>query len=259
MSLQQNDHLEDFRAACRAARPRTFLVLGSGLGAVVDRVEPIARMGFTYVSGLPPSGIVGHRGEFVLGRLGGRVVLLGAGRLHYYEGHSWAVVTRPIEFAAEMGVRDAILTNAAGGIRSDLVPGRMMPIRDHVQWNPWRPPDEPCPYDPGLLAEIVAAGSALGMSLTPGVYAALTGPSYETPAEIRALRTAGADAVGMSTSREALAGRAAGLRCAAISFITNRAAGLGEGGLSHAEVLEVAKDAGRCVGDLLESVVRLTT
>ena len=254
----QNDRLELFCAACRLARPRTFLVLGSGLGSVVDRVEPIARIAFADVPGLPPSGIVGHRGEFVQGRVGGRAVLLGAGRLHYYEGHPWEVVTRPIEFAAEMGVRDAILTNAAGGIRSDLVPGRMMPIRDHLEWNrphPRRKAPEPSPYDADLLAEILVAGSALGMSLTPGVYAAVTGPSYETLAEIRALREAGADAVGMSTSREALAGRAAGLRCAAISFITNRAAGLGEGGLSHAEVLAVAKDAGRGVGDLLERVV----
>ena len=205
MMTHQNDRLELFCAACRLARPWTFFVLGSGLGSVVDRVEPIARIGFADVPGLPPSGIVGHRGEFVLGRVGGRAVLVGSGRLHYYEGHPWEVVTRPIEFAAEMGVRDAILTNAAGGIRSDLVPGRMMPIRDHLEWNrphPWRKAPEPSPYDADLLAEILAAGSALALSLTPGVYAAVTGPSYETPAEIRALRGAGADAVGMSTSRE---------------------------------------------------------
>ena len=262
MPMHDDERLELFRAICRESRPTTFLVLGSGLGGVVDRLEPVARLGFADVPGLPPSNVAGHRGEFILGRLAGQVVLVGAGRLHFYEGHPWSVVTRPIEFAAEMGVRDAILTNAAGGIRPDLEPGRMMPIRDHLQWNrpfPWRSPPEPSPYDAGLLADIVSAGSALGMNLVPGVYAALTGPSYETPAEIRALRGAGADAVGMSTSREVLAGRAARLRCAAISFVTNRAAGLGDGPLSHAEVLEVAKEAGRGVGDLLERTLRITT
>jgi purine-nucleoside phosphorylase len=257
-----SDRLESFLAACRDSRPSTFLVLGSGLGAVVERVECIDRLRFADVPGLPASGVAGHRGEFVLGRFGGRSVLVSAGRLHFYEGHPWSVVARPIEFAAEVGVRDAILTNAAGGIRPDLEPGRMMPIRDHLECtlrSPWWVRPSPSPYNAGLLADILAAGTSLGMSLTPGVYAALTGPSYETPAEIRALRGAGADAVGMSTSREALAGRAAGLRCAAVSFITNRAAGLGEGVLSHADVLESARSAGRAVGDLLERVVRLTT
>ena len=252
-----SERLERFRAACRESRPETFLVLGSGLGAVVDRVVCVDRLGFADVPGSTASGVAGHRGEFVLGRFGGRFVLVGAGRLHFYEGHPWSVVTRPIEFAAELGVRDAILTNAAGGIRPDLEPSRMMPIRDHMECSPrspWWVRPSPNLYDAGLLADILAAGSGL----TPGVYAALTGPSYETPAEIRALRSAGADAVGMSTSREAMAGRAAGLRCAAISFITNRAAGLGEGVLSHADVLEAAKNAGESVGDLLEEVVRLT-
>ena len=261
MPMHDNERLDHFRAICLESRPTTFLVLGSGLGGVVDRVEVSARLAFADVPGLLASGVAGHRGEFILGRFAGRVVLVGAGRLHYYEGHPWSVVTRPIEFAAELGVRDAILTNAAGGIRPDLEPGQMMPIRDHLQWNrpyPWRLSPEPSPYDAGLLADIVSAGTALGMSLMPGIYAALTGPSYETPAEIRALRTTGADAVGMSTSREVLAGRAAGLRCAAISFITNRAAGLGDGPLSHAEVLEVARRAGRSVGELLERVVRIT-
>ena len=253
-----SERLERFRAACGESRPSTFLVLGSGLGAVVDRVECVERLAFADVPGLSASGVAGHRGEFVLGRFGGRFVLVSAGRLHFYEGHPWSVVTRPIEFAAELGVRDAILTNAAGGIRADLEPGRMMPISDHLECvsaSPWWVLPEPSPYDVGLLADILASGPGL----TPGVYAALTGPSYETPAEIRALRCAGADAVGMSTSREALAGRAAGLRCAAISFITNRAAGLGEGVLSHADVLDAARNAGQGVGELLERIVRITT
>jgi purine-nucleoside phosphorylase len=256
-----SEDLDRFRSACRESRPSTFLVLGSGLGVVVERFDLIARLGFADVPGLPPSGVEGHRGAFILGRFGSAVVLVGAGRLHFYEGHPWSIVTRPIEFAAEMGVCDVILTNAAGGIRSDLEPGRIMPIQDHMECvtrSPWWVRPESSPYDAGLLADVLAAGSALGMSSRPGVYAALTGPSYETPAEIRALRVAGADAVGMSTSREALAGRAAGLRCAAISLITNRAAGLGEGDPSHADVLAAGRDAAGCVGDLLEEVVRRT-
>lgn len=249
--------MSDFAAVealCREARPDVFLVLGSGLGALVDRVEKIARIPFAAIPGLPASSIVGHRGQWTLGRWAGRVVLVSEGRLHYYEGHPWELVARPIQLAAGLGVRVALLTNAAGGIRNDLEPGTLMPIGDHLEWNrphPWREPRPTSPYCSRLLGLM----RQVGHQVAPGVYATVTGPSYETPAEIRALRSAGADAVGMSTSREVLAGVAAGLECGAVSMITNRAAGLSSGKLDHKEVIESGKAATSRLADLLEAVI----
>ncbi len=241
----------EFERQCRTVRAEVFLVLGSGLGELIERVQPIARIGFADLPGLPPASVAGHRGQWTLGRWVGRAVLVSEGRLHYYEGHDWDVVTRPIRLAAQVGVRVALLTNAAGGIRDDLDPGSLMPIRDHLQWNrpyPWREPVRPSPYSPRLLRYWEAKPA--------GVYAAVTGPSYETPAEIRALRSVGADAVGMSTSREVEAGVGAGLECAAISMITNRAAGLSSAKLDHHEVLAVGKAAANRLADLLERVLQ---
>ena len=246
----RNDDLGRFRAACSARPPRVLLVFGSGLGEVAERIATEARLPFAAVPGLPPSGVAGHRGEMLLGTLAGQRVLASVGRVHYYEGHPWSSVVRPVTFAVELGASLAILTNAAGGIRDDLTPGTLMPIGDHLEWNrpaPWRSPIEPSPYDGELLAGLT--------DLPAGVYASVCGPSYETPAEIRALRSAGADAVGMSTSREALAARAAGMRVAALSFVTNRAAGLGANTLSHAEVLHAARSAGALVGDTIEAAL----
>jgi purine-nucleoside phosphorylase len=203
--------------------------------------------------------VLGHKGRLTVGHWAGKAVLVAEGRLHYYEGHDWDTVTRPIRLAASLGVRQAILTNAAGGMRAHLVPGSLMPIQDHLEWNrpyPWREPPRPSPYAAHLLEHIVSSGKAIGLDLTPGIYAAVTGPSYETPAEIRALQSVGAWAVGMSTSREVLAGAEAGLECAAVSLITNRAAGLSAEPLAHSEVLEMGRRAGLRLGELLEVVVR---
>jgi purine-nucleoside phosphorylase len=244
-----------FERQAREARPDVFLVLGSGLGALVDRLEKIATVPFTAIPGLPDSSIVGHRGQWTLGRWAGRVVLVSEGRLHYYEGHPWELVARPIQLAAGFGIGVALLTNAAGGIREDLEPGTLMPIGDHLEWNrphPWREPRFTSPYSSRLLRIM----HEVGHLVAPGVYAAVTGPNYETPAEIRALRVTGADAVGMSTTREVLAGVAAGLECGAVSMITNRAAGLSSGKLDHKEVVEAGKAATSRLADLLEAVIR---
>jgi purine-nucleoside phosphorylase len=237
--------------ACQERRPIAFVVLGSGLGDVGQRLANPVSVGFSQVPGLPASSVVGHKGCLTLGDWQGRPVLLCEGRVHYYEGHPWPVVTRLIEVAAELGVRIALLTNAAGGIRADLSPGSLMAIRDHLCWlapNPWRLPgpgspagERPSSYDPGLSRIVQEAGRSVGVELAVGVYAALTGPSYETPAEIRALKVWGADAVGMSTAREIEAGVDRGLRCAAVSCITNKAAGLSPSPLSHEEVLITAR------------------
>lgn len=235
-------------------RPEAFVVLGSGLGDAVSAMEPLARCAFASIPGLPRATAAGHRGELVLGRWGGKVVLASVGRLHYYEGHSWDVVTAPVRAAAGMGARVALLTNAAGGIRDDLEPGRLMPLAGQMEWNlphPWRRPAQASPYSPRLLALLASAGGAS----SAGVYASVTGPSYETPAEIRALRSQGADAVGMSTTAEARAAVAAGMEVAAVSLITNRAAGLSPATLSHEEVMAVGRQAGRRMAELLRAAI----
>jgi purine-nucleoside phosphorylase len=254
-----SDSFSRFAERCLETRPEVFLVLGSGLGIVADRVEAIESAPFSAIQGLPTSSVQGHKGRWTLGRWAGRVVLLSEGRIHYYEGHPWEIVVRPMQIAAEMGVRYALVTNAAGGIRDDLQPGSLMPIVDHLEWNkpnPWREPRGLSPYSRELLDRVVRAGKAMGMTLTPGVYGAVTGPSYETPAEIRALRIAGADAVGMSTSREVQAGQARGVECAAVSLITNRAAGLSKTRLSHEEVIAAGKAAANRLADLIERTIR---
>lgn len=245
---------ETFADRCRAERPSVFVVLGSGLGVVGQRVARIEEVGFAEIPGLPASTVHGHRGMWTLGRWAGKTVIVSEGRLHFYEGHPWEVVTRPIVMAAALGCRVALLTNAAGGIRDDLTPGALMPLADHLEWNhpnPWQEPAHPSPYAPELTRLVVRCGP----SLVPGVYAAVTGPSYETPAEIRALRAAGADAVGMSTSREALAAVRCGMACAAVSMVTNRAAGLSTERLSHHEVMATGKASAAKLADLLEAVI----
>jgi purine-nucleoside phosphorylase len=194
-------------------------------------------------------------------------VLLFEGRLHRYEGHPWEVVVRPILLAGELGVRRVVLTNAAGGIRADLGPGSLMAIRDHVEWTRpcwWRQPGpggvasaRPSPYAPQLVGLLRTAAEGVGIDLREGIYGAVTGPSYETPAEIRALRAWGVDAVGMSTAREVQAGAEAGLECAAVSFITNRAAGLSGAPLSHEEVLAEAAAGSERLAKLLEHLLAL--
>jgi purine-nucleoside phosphorylase len=256
----------ELTAACRETPPQTVVVLGSGLGPLAQRVQSSVTVPFAHIPGLPAASVVGHAGALTLGAWAGRRVLLFAGRLHYYEGHPWEVVVRPIQLAAELGARTAILTNAAGGIADPLAPGSLMAIRDHLEWTRpywWRHPGPaglgsscPSPYSPRMLAALHEAAVAVGVELHQGIYAAVTGPAYETPAEIRALRIWGGDAVGMSTAREIQAGFEAGLECAAISCITNRAAGLSAEPLNHEDVLSVASRQAERMAALLEMFFR---
>jgi purine-nucleoside phosphorylase len=217
---------------------------------------------FAAVPGLPAASVHGHRGCLSLGDWAGVRVLVFAGRLHRYEGHPWEDVTRPIRLAAELGARVALLTNAAGGIRDNLDPGSLMALRDHIDWTRprwWRQqgPARPSPYSSRLREVLTRSASAAGVVLHQGVYGAVTGPCYETPAEVRALRACGADAVGMSTAREVEAGAAAGLECAAVSCITNRAAGLSAAPLNHEEVLATAAAQRGRLTALLTAFLRL--
>ncbi len=241
----------EMQAIAHARRPLIALILGSGLGDVADRLVDVAVLPFGAVPGMNATSVVGHRGVLLLGTWASVSVLVFAGRLHGYEGHPWRSVVQPIHITHELGASILLATNAAGGIRDDSQPGDLMAIRAHLDctrehW--WRDLELPRAnlYSPRLLELL---------QLPTGVYAQLPGPSYETPAEIRALRACGVDAVGMSTAREIDAARQFGMECAAISCITNKAAGLSTEPISHEEVLEVTRRVrGKMLG-LLESFV----
>jgi purine-nucleoside phosphorylase len=200
----------------------------------------------------------------IYGELSGKPILAFTGRLHFYEGHPWERVVRTVEIAAELGAKKIVLTNASGGIAESLEPGSLMVLTDHIEWNRqncWNQPgpgSRPLPYSPAVRETLDRAARQAEVALDHGVYVSVTGPCYETPAEIRAMRAWGGDAVGMSTTREALRAAELGLEVGAISCIANRAAGLSGGPLSHKEVLEVVTAAsGRLAMVLSEFVGRL--
>jgi purine-nucleoside phosphorylase len=238
------------------------LVLGSGLGEFAERLERARHVPAADLAGLPLAGVPGHAGRIVAGELGGVRVLLQQGRAHLYEGWSVQQVTRAVRAFAALGVRALLLTNAAGGIRAGFRPGTLMRISDHLNLQGCAPlargeRASGALWDEELGRALERAGREAGVALESGVYAGLLGPAYETPAEIRWLASLGADAVGMSTVAEALAARAAGMRVAGISCITNLAAGLGAQPPSHAEVLEAGRRSAREFCALLERALPL--
>ncbi len=248
--------------------PDVAVVLGSGLAGFEERVQDAVRIPYGRI-GLPQATVEGHRGELVLGTLGGRNVAVLAGRVHYYEGHDMARVVAAVRVMAVLGARTLLLSNAAGAVNPDFRPGDLMVIRDHINlmgMNPLRGenpdglgprfPDMTDAYKPEIRALFHKAARSLGVGLREGVYLAVSGPSYETPAEIRAFRSLGADAVGMSTVPEVIAARHAGMWVGAVSCITNMAAGLSGGLLSHDEVQEVGARAGRTLHAIFESVIQ---
>jgi purine-nucleoside phosphorylase len=225
-------------------------VLGSGLGALADRMANAVAVPFSDVPGFPSTTVVGHSGSLIGGTLGGRPVIALAGRFHMYEGHDAALAGFPVRVLHALGVRTLFVSNAAGGIRRTFRAGDLMLIRDHLNLtfrNPLigalepgdeRFPDMSAPYDDLLAQQLRDHAVALGIALEEGVYGGLLGPSYETPSEVRMLATLGADAVGMSTVPEVIVARALGMRVAGISCVTNLASGLSPVPLSHADVLE---------------------
>lgn len=254
MSARPVDELAARAAAVVRARRddgyRAAVVLGSGLGGFAEAVEDAVRIPYAELPGFPAAGVSGHAGALVCGRVGGLPVLVLAGRAHFYE-HGDAAVMRPaLETLAEIGVETLLLTNAAGSVRTEMPPGSLMAISDHLNVSGRNPLiGEPSDrrfvnmvdaYDPALRARIAACAARLGVPLHHGVYAWFSGPSFETPAEIRMARTLGADAVGMSTVPEVILARFLGLRVAAISTITNLGAGMAPHGPSHGETKEVA-------------------
>jgi purine-nucleoside phosphorylase len=235
------------------------MVLGSGLGVLADEVEITREVGFAE-AGLAVSTVPGHAGKFLFAKLGGTDVVLMKGRVHLYEGHGAEAVTAGVRWMAEHGVDSLILTNAAGTLNRDFAPGEWMMLSDHLNLTGTSPLsgasfiDMSVTYDAAWRADFANAAAARGMKLNEGVYAGLRGPQYETPAEIRMLRTIGADAVGMSTVLEAIQARALGLRVVGFSCLTNWAAGM-QGNLNHEEVLETGKSAARVMAGLLKEVL----
>ena len=233
-------------------RPTLAIVLGSGFDHALTELCVDKTISCAKIPGFPVPTVSGHAGELLFGHLGGTPVLVLSGRAHFYEGHSMERVTFPVRALAAFGIRDLLLTNAAGGINKKFRPGDFMVLTDHINFmgvNPLRGkpmPDRPGfvdmtrVYDTRLRALLFRAGKSCRLKLRRGVYLAVSGPSYETPAEIRAFARLGADAVGMSTVPEAMVARQCGLNVAAVSCITNPAAGRGKTMLSHAGVLETA-------------------
>jgi purine-nucleoside phosphorylase len=249
---------DTFAATVGTHAPRLSVVLGSGLGAVPHRFEEFASVSFADVPGLAAPSVHGHFGKISCGLCAGTPIIVFRGRLHYYEGHSWDRVADPIRLAAELGVKTVLLTNAAGGIHESLWPGDLMLLRGHLflqQPNGWKDPPRTQPYSSRLIELIQQIDRERNRELFAGIYAALTGPCYETPAEIRALRTMGADAVGMSTAFEAETAAGLGMEVAAISCITNKAAGLTAGVLDHKEVLANASRPAERISEILETLV----
>ena len=250
-------------------KPEIAITLGSGLGDLAEQLTDAVQIPYGDIPHFPVSTVAGHKGQFVVGKLEGREVLCMQGRFHYYEGYDLKQVTLPVRVMKLLGIGTLIVTNAAGGINTGFRPGNLMLIEDHLNLTGENPLigenleafgerffDMTVAYDREYrtLAENLAA--ELDIPLQKGVYAWLTGPNYETPAEIRYLRTIGADAVGMSTVPEVLVARHCGLRVCGISCITNLAAGMGEGLLSHEEVKETAD---RVKVDFIRLVTALTS
>lgn len=244
--------------------PRVGIVLGSGLGAIADRVEQAVAIPYGDLPGFPVSGVAGHAGRMVLGRLGGVPVVAMQGRVHLYEGMRHDDIKIFVRTLMRLGCETLVVTNAAGALRRDLPPGSLMMVADHINLIPGNPligpndeaygprfPTLEDAYDPALRDQLRRAAERLAIRLHEGVYVGCLGPSFETPAEIRAYARLGGDAVGMSTVPEAIVARHCGLRVAALSVITNFAAGLGEDAHGHDETLSQAGRASAEVARLL--------
>lgn len=261
-SAKDIDRLTESLRKHGVGRVELAFVLGSGLGQFVERIANARVIPYAEIDGMPQSSVPGHAGKLVVGEIAGVRVLAQQGRVHLYEGWSEHEVTRAVRAFARVGVRGVVLTNAAGGMRRDWTPPTLMRLVDHVNLQGRTPlarseSGRGCPYDPAFGEALDEAAPTANVTLERGVYAGLLGPTYETPAEVRMLEWLGADAVGMSTVCEAVAAHAAGMKVAAISCITNLAAGISAGPLSHAEVVEVGKQASARFCGLLEAATPL--
>ena len=262
------DSAAQFLLSQTKLRPKIGLVLGSGLGAFADQMSDAARIPYSQIPGFPRSTAVGHAGQMVIGNAGGIPAAVMQGRVHLYEGYSAREVAFPMRVFGRMGIRAAIITNAAGGINLKYQQGALVVISDHINLQGTNPlvganddrfgvrfPDMTRAYSREYAAIAREEAGRLGIKLEDGVYAALLGPSYETPAEIRYLRVIGADLVGMSTAAEVVAARHLGIEVLAISCVTNMAAGILDQVLTHQEVMETGQKVRGLFEALLHAVL----
>ena len=265
---ERAEHAARIIRARTTVEPRTALVLGSGLGGFADDFEDAEGIPYEDIPGFVRSTAQGHAGRLVIGTIDSIPVLAMQGRVHYYEGYSLEEVTFPIRTFGLLGIKTLVLTNAAGGINVALTQGALMVISDHVNLmgvNPLRGPnderfgprfpDMSAVYAPELQELVVDEAKAIGVEVRRGIYGALTGPSYETPAEIHLLRNLGADAVGMSTVPEAIVARHMGLEVLGISCITNMAAGISDEPINHEEVMATGDRVRETFTELLRRVI----
>ena len=261
-----NDAAEKVLAVCGKAD--IGIILGSGLGDYAEALENAVKLPYSEIPGFPRSTVAGHAGMWCCGTLHGKRVVMMQGRFHYYEGYSMKDVTLPVRVMQKIGVKTLIVTNAAGGVNLGYHPGELMVIGDMFSMTAQNPligpnldafgprfPDMSCAFDKELRALAHECANEQGFALREGVYAQMTGPTYETPAEIRMLRTLGADAVGMSTVPEVIVARHGGMRVLGISCITNMAAGILDQPLNHAEVTETANRVKGQFRNLLDRII----
>ncbi len=272
MSTLLFDHAEEAAVAIKTRIPepgKVAVVLGSGLGPLAHRLEDKTVIPYALIPHFPEPTVTGHQGNLISGRLGDARVIYLQGRFHYYEGHDLSVVTFPVRVLKQLGVETLILTAATGGLNLDHRPGDIVCLSDHLNligWNPLRGanedrfgprfPDMTEVYSQRLRAIAAEEAARLGWDLRRGVYACLSGPSYETPAEIAMLRTLGADVVGMSTVPEAIVARHCGMEVLAFALVTNAAAGVSGAPINHEDVLEAGRQAVPRLGGLIEAVVK---
>ena len=272
--MNKSSHANPETAAARlqklsSLRPTLAIVQGSGFHHVQIALRVDKKISYAKIPGFPKPTVSGHAGDLYFGKLGGTPVLVLSGRAHFYEGHAMDRVTFAVRALAGFGIRDLLLTNAAGGINRNFRAGDFMVLTDHINFmgvNPLRGEciaglprfvDMTQVYDPQLNGLLLRAARRCGVKLRSGVYLAVSGPSYETPAEIRAFARLGADAVGMSTVPEAMVARQCGLNVAGLSCITNLAAGCSQAKLSHTEVLETAGRVKVLAAELLEKFAQM--
>lgn len=250
-------------------QPRVALILGSGLGSLADNVRNPVKISYGDLPGFAPPGVAGHRGELIAGELCGKSALVFSGRMHYYEGHDFSRCVLPVRAATQLGVKVMILTSAVGGVNRSYRAGDSVLIKDHLNFmsaNPLRGPHDPrygarfpdmteC-YAEDLRALVRKIARKSRVVLREGVYLALSGPSYETPSEIRMFRKWGADVVGMSLVPESIAARQSGLKTIGLCYISNMAAGVSKKPLNHEEVLAMGQVAGKKLSVLIQEIVR---
>jgi purine-nucleoside phosphorylase len=265
---ERAEHATRIIRARTTVEPRIAVVLGSGLGGFADDFEEPVAIPYDEIPGFVRSTAQGHAGRLVIGKIDGIPVLAMQGRLHYYEGYSLEEVTFPVRTFGLLGIKTLVLTNASGGINVQLSEGALMVISDHVNLmgvNPLRGPnddrfgprfpDMSAVYSPELQELVVEEAKAIGIEVRRGIYGALSGPSYETPAEIHLLRNLGADAVGMSTVPEAIVARHMGLEVLGISCITNMAAGISDEPINHEDVMATGDRVRETFTELLRNVI----